>query len=185
MTTKTTLALLSRSQRRRKRAKVPSQEAKPTGWLKEDQPEGFALRATGSLASPTSVGLAKEPVADLSKIASWLCQKFSGSKMARRKEKGKKERKEIANRLCQALMYAEVVESQRQFSTDWLGKSKSYLGTIKAINGRDISRGVAKKLVAALGRWVSEQDEMAVNPRLAHAISEGRTALTALRERLN
>ena len=94
--------------------------------------------------------------------------------------------KEIANRICEALMYAEVVDSQYQFSTDWLGKSKSYLSTIKAIDGQDISRDAAETLEVALGDWLGQQDNgEARSPRLNHAISEGSTALTALRERLN
>jgi DNA transposition AAA+ family ATPase len=62
---------------------------------------------------------------------------------------------------------------------------RRYLGTIKALEGQDISRKVAEKLVAVLAEWLGQQDEEAQNPRLAHAISEGKTALTALRERLN
>ena len=93
--------------------------------------------------------------------------------------------KEIANRICEALMYAEVVDSQYQFSTDWLGKSKSYLGAIKALDGQDISRDAAESLGAALDRWLGQQGDAANNPRLAHAMSEGKVALKALRERLN
>lgn len=93
--------------------------------------------------------------------------------------------KEIANQICEALRFAEVVDSQHQFSTDWLGKSKSYLGTIKALKNQDISRDAAETLVAALDRWLGQQDDEANNPRLAHAISESRAALSALRGRLN
>ena len=39
--------------------------------------------------------------------------------------------------------------------------------------------------VAALDRWLGQQNDAANNPRLAHAMSEGKTALKALRERLN
>ncbi len=63
--------------------------------------------------------------------------------------------KEIANRICEALMYAEVVDSQDQFSTDWLGKSKSYLGAIKALDGQDISRDAAETLGTALDKWLA------------------------------
>ena len=93
--------------------------------------------------------------------------------------------KEIANQICEALMYAEVVDSQYQFSTDWLGKSKSYLGAIKALDGQDISRDAAESLGASLDRWLGQQDYAANNPRLAHTMSEGKIALNALRERLN
>lgn len=93
--------------------------------------------------------------------------------------------KQIANQLCEALRYADVVESQIQFSTDWLGKSKSYLATIKAIDGRDISRDAAQALVVALDKWLGQQENATENRRLAHAIAEGKAALTALRDRLN
>ncbi len=93
--------------------------------------------------------------------------------------------KEIANRICEALMYAEVVDSQYQFSTDWLGKSKSYLGAIKALEGQDISRDAARTLGDALDIWLGQQGEAANNPRLTHAISEGKAALKELHERLD
>lgn len=80
---------------------------------------------------------------------------------------------------------AQGADSQQQFSMDWLGKSKSYLGTIKALKGQDISRDAAETLVAALDRWLGQQDDGANNPRLAHAISEGKATLSALRGRLN
>ena len=83
-------------------------------------------------------------------------------------------------------MYAEVVDSQYQFSTDWLGMSKSYLSTIKALNEQDISRNAAETLEVSLSDWLGQQNNgKAKSPRLDHAISEGSTALTALRERLN
>ncbi len=40
-------------------------------------------------------------------------------------------------------------------------------------------------LGAALDRWLGQQDDAANTPRLAHAMSEGKTALKALRERLS
>ena len=93
--------------------------------------------------------------------------------------------KGIANRICEALMYAEVVDSQYQFSTDWLGKSKSYLGAIKALDGQDISRDAAETPGAALDIWLGQQDNAVNNPRLTHAMLEAKIALKALRERLN
>ena len=94
--------------------------------------------------------------------------------------------KEIANQICEALMYAEVVDSQYQFSMDWLGKSKSYLGAIKALDGQDISRDAAETLGVALDRWLGDQPvDRPCNPRLTHAMSECRDALVKLRERLD
>ena len=93
--------------------------------------------------------------------------------------------KEIANRICEALRYAEVVDSQYQFSEDWLGKSKSYLGAIKAMDGQDISQEAAISLVAALERWFGQPEFEGRNPRLTHAVSECSDALVALRERLD
>jgi hypothetical protein len=101
-----------------------------------------------------------------------------------RKKREETAMKEIANQLCEALMYAQVVDSQYQFSTEWLGKSRSYLGTIKSLDGPDISHEAATTLVAALDKWLGQQDGEAKNPRLVHALSEGRAALEALRERL-
>ncbi len=94
--------------------------------------------------------------------------------------------KHIANRICEALRYAEVVESQLQFSTDWLGKSRSYLAVLKAVDGQDISRDAAQTLVATLDAWLGDQTcAEPSNPRLVHAILEGKDAVEALRNRLD
>ncbi len=68
--------------------------------------------------------------------------------------------KEIANRICEALMYAEVVDSQYQFSTDWLGKSKSYLGMF-TVRGHPVA-------------WLQIRNRCADIQHLTHiAVAEG------------
>ena len=99
--------------------------------------------------------------------------------------KEKKEMKKIANRICEALKYAEVVDGQYQFSEDWLAKSKSYLGAIKAMDGQDISQEAAISLVAALERWLGQPKSEGRDPHLPHVVSECSDALVALRERLD
>jgi hypothetical protein len=93
--------------------------------------------------------------------------------------------KHIANRLCEALRYAGVIETQFEFSIEWLGKCRSYFSVMKFDDNKNISPTAARTLIAALAAWLdTKAPDQPIDARLAHAIAEGRGALVQLQKRL-
>ena len=63
--------------------------------------------------------------------------------------------KEQVEEIYRALRYLGLVENQYDFSTRWLGRSKSYYGAIKALPHQDIS----DEALVNLARNISEDIE--------------------------